>query len=117
MKHIESDLQIACFKLFRLSFKRLDGYFFAIPNGGRRSLREAARLKKEGVMPGVSDAFLAIPKNNYAGLWIEFKTGTGKQTDYQKTFEKNMLNAGYDYKVVRSIDEFLHVLTNYLHPI
>ena len=41
---------------------------FAIPNGGKRSIAQAARLKVEGVSEGVPDLF--IPK---FALWIELK--------------------------------------------
>lgn len=45
---------------------------FAIPNGGARGAREAARLKVEGVSRGVPDLF--CPEWL---LWIEFKKRKG----------------------------------------
>ena len=45
---------------------------FAIPNGGFRSRATAARLKAEGVSPGVPDLF--VPAHN---LWIEMKRVKG----------------------------------------
>ena len=47
--------------------------FFAIPNGGKRNKREAARLRSMGVRPGVSDYFLSVPRGIYHGLYIELK--------------------------------------------
>jgi rhodanese-related sulfurtransferase len=44
----------------------------AIPNGGARSMATAARLKAEGVSPGVPDLF--IPS---WALWIEMKRQKG----------------------------------------
>jgi hypothetical protein len=54
----------------------------AIPNGGARSIATAARLKAEGVSPGVPDLF--IPAWN---LWVEMKRQKGgvvspEQTDW-----------------------------------
>lgn len=46
---------------------------FAIPNGGKRSKREAQLLKAEGVKAGVHDTFLPVPLHGFAGLWIELK--------------------------------------------
>lgn len=46
----------------------------AIPNGGLRHKREAAKLKEEGVKPGVPDTFIPIPIAPWHGLYIEFKT-------------------------------------------
>ena len=45
---------------------------FAIPNGGSRSRTQGAKLKLEGVSPGVPDLF--IPAWN---LWVEMKRSVG----------------------------------------
>ena len=51
----------------------------AIPNGGWRHPSTAARLRAEGVTPGIPDLFLAWPAKggNAAGLWIEMKRADG----------------------------------------
>ncbi len=46
---------------------------FAIPNGGRRGIKEATRFRRMGVKPGVSDLFFAYPCGHYSGLWLEMK--------------------------------------------
>jgi len=45
---------------------------FHIPNGGKRSIKTAIRLKDEGVVPGVPDLF--IPEWR---TWIEMKRTKG----------------------------------------
>lgn len=45
---------------------------FAIPNGGGRSPREGAKLRDEGVSPGVPDLF--VPE---WCLWVEMKRASG----------------------------------------
>ena len=45
---------------------------FAVPNGGARSGLQGAKLKAEGVSPGVPDLF--VPAWN---LWIELKREAG----------------------------------------
>ena len=52
-------------------------YLFAIPNGGRRNAREAARLRNQGVKAGVSDMFFAFSRHGYRGVWIEMKVQAG----------------------------------------
>jgi hypothetical protein len=53
---------------------------FAIPNGGARGKAAAARLKLEGVSPGVPDLFVPAWL-----LWIEMKRSTGGvRSDKQK---------------------------------
>lgn len=53
---------------------------FAIANGGKRDAITAAKLKAEGVKPGVPDVCYPVPswqlvqsKIQYLGLWIEMK--------------------------------------------
>jgi len=65
-------------------------YLLHIPNGGKRNVREAARLKKQGVRAGVSDYLLAYPCGGYHGLWIELKAGRGKPTKPQKPTAKSI---------------------------
>ncbi len=41
-------------------------------------------------------------------LWcIELKTTTGKQSEHQKAREKELKELGFDYSVIRSVDELL----------
>ena len=40
---------------------------YHIPNGGSRNKAEAARLKAQGVKPGVPDICLPVPRGNIMG--------------------------------------------------
>jgi hypothetical protein len=48
---------------------------FAIPNGGKRNISTAKKLKAEGVVPGVPDLFIPA-----WGIWIEMKRQKGGRT-------------------------------------
>lgn len=74
---------------------KIGDYIFAIPLGGKRNPREAARLKAEGVKAGVSDLFLPLPRSGYAGLWLEMKAPKGKPTKAQTDWLDLMARAGY----------------------
>lgn len=75
---------------------RVGDYLLAIPNGGKRSgPREGARLKAEGVKPGVSDLLLPLRRHNCAGLWIELKAPKKKPTPEQLAWIRRMELAGY----------------------
>lgn len=69
---------------------------FAIPNGGGRSKAEGGRLKAEGVLPGVLDLFLPVPRLGVPGLWVEMKApGKGRLSPKQKERIKFLLSQGY----------------------
>lgn len=48
-------------------------WFHAIPNGGFRDPRTAAKLVAAGVKKGVSDCFLPVKRGRFSGLYIELK--------------------------------------------
>lgn len=56
------------------------------PNGGSRNRAEAAKLKQMGVVAGVPDLHLPVPKGMYSGLYIEMKYGEGRLEKSQHEF-------------------------------
>lgn len=114
MKSKEAQLQTACVTWFRYQFPKLALLLVAIPNGGSRNVIEAANLKRQGVVSGVSDLILFIPNNTYSGLCIEMKIDKGKQTDNQKAWQLAVESQGYQYIVCRLFDEFKTEIENYL---
>lgn len=66
MKHHEHNLQTACVRWFRYQYPK--DIILAVPNGGSRdNKKEAARLKAEGVLAGVSDLIIFSEKKSF--LW------------------------------------------------
>lgn len=70
-------------------------YLLAIPNGGKRNVREAIRLKAEGVKPGVSDLLLPLRRQGFGSLWLEMKAPGKKPTKLQAEWLEIMALAGY----------------------
>lgn len=87
---------------------------FAIPNGGTRNIIEAKNLKQQGVTAGVPDVMLAIPTEDFAGLFLEFKYGKNKATGLQNAFIARLREAGYKADVVYSFEEAQMVVVDYL---
>jgi hypothetical protein len=120
MKHLESKLQSACVQWFRIQYPAYAKNLFAIPNGGARDVITGAILKREGVLPGVADLFLAIPRYTInkeeftAGLFIEMKFGAGTQSKEQKDFQASVEREEYKYIVVRTLDEFIDNIKAYM---
>ena len=114
MRHVESNIQIACVRWFRLAFPMFSKLLIAVPNGGARNKVTGAILKAEGVVAGVSDLLFLLPNKNYHGLCIEMKTKTGRQSDSQKQWEKLIKDVGYDYAIVRTFDDFQKLIKDYI---
>lgn len=119
-RHAESTLQAHCVAWFRLQYPAKRRLLFAIPNGAflqgdaRRRAMRWAMLQKEGANPGTADMFLAIPSGDLAGLFIEMKTPSGRQSTDQAEFEQAVLAEGYGYVMPRTLEEFQRVIKSYL---
>lgn len=99
---------------FRIQYPHLRNRLFAIPNGGMRNLIVAKKLKAEGVLPGVADLFLMHANIIYHGLFIEMKTLKGVQSQHQKEFQKEAINAGYCYHVAHGFYDARDFINFYL---
>ena len=121
LKPTEHEIQAAIVRWAELNAGRYPSLrlLFAIPNGGWRHLTTAAKLKAEGVRPGVPDLFLACPR--YCGevwapgLFIEVKRGTmGRVREQQALWAGALRDVGYAVELVRSVEEGIAVLSRYL---
>ena len=127
--HIEDDHQKAIMQWARSTrLKPLYGvkgfiadYMFAIPNGGKRSPREGARLKAQGVLAGVPDMMLAIPRGQYSGLFIELKRPKvqGKPNPSTSIAQQEMIiklnEVGYLAVVCYGYDQTVTCVNDYLN--
>lgn len=117
MKDIEHQTQCACVRWFRYQYPNLAMLLYAIPNGGARDRVTGAKLKAEGVVAGVADLFLSVPRCGFHGMYIEMKAGKNTQTESQKEFQRSVESEGYLYKVIRSFDEFMQEVEDYLRNV
>lgn len=116
----EHRIQCACVRWFAYQYPHLTGRLFAVPNGGGRSKVDAARLKAEGVVAGVSDLILLKPNRRHHALCIEMKKpgSASRQSDRQKAWEVNVTQDDeYRYIVCRSLDDFMREVNQYLTDI
>ncbi len=111
----EHDLQKACVDWFRYQYAGLWQRLFAVPNGGLRNRVTAARMKAEGVLPGVADLILLVPRHGFGALLIEMKTKAGRQSPEQTAWQTQVTSGGeYRYVVCRSLDGFIDEVRRYL---
>ncbi len=109
----EHDLQVACVRWFKYQYSKFNELIWATPNGGSRNPIEGKRLKAEGVLAGVPDLFIAIPKGKYHGLFIEMKVGRNKPTDNQKRVMAGLIKQGFKCVVCYSIEQFITEIKEY----
>lgn len=114
MKHIESRLQIACVRWFRMAYPKYKLMLFSVPNGGKRTLMEAIIMKNEGVVSGVSDLILLVGRKGFNSLCIEMKNKTS-QTLNQKVWQLEAERNGNKYVVCKSFEEFRMIIEDYLN--
>lgn len=87
---------------------------YHIPNGGKRDITTAKRLKAEGVKAGVPDVCLPVPNGEYHGLYIELKAGRNKTTENQDRWLQALEDNGYYTAVCYGWEEASKVITDYL---
>ncbi len=80
-----------------------DCIVFHCPNGGLRGKREAARLKWQGVLPGVPDLIVFAPAGRV--LAMEVKAPKGALSADQKAMFETLVALGVPHAIVRSVDD------------
>lgn len=87
---------------------------YAIPNGGERNKAVAAKLKAEGVRPGVPDLHLPVARGGYHSLYVEMKRRrSGNLSMDQKKWRDGLRNEGNAVVVCRGWEEARSVLILY----
>lgn len=116
MIHRESLEQQALFQWVQLNIKKYPELelLYHIPNGGKRNVREGARLKKEGVKAGVPDIHLPIPRGMYYSLWIELKVKGNKTSANQEKWISKLRGYGHEVAVCYGWEEAKNAIEKYL---
>lgn len=95
---------------------------FAVPNGGLRNLRVAAKMKAEGLKAGVPDLVLPVARGGYHALFIEMKTvnnrpkngGKGGVTQIQEWWHEKLIEQKNKVAVCYGSDEAIATIEQYL---
>ena len=108
----EHALQVECLQWLRMAYPQVLCY--AIPNGGYRTKTTARLMRSEGVMSGIPDLHIPIPRGGYASLYIEMKNGkAGVLSDRQKEMIPRLRGYGNKVVVCRSLEEFRAAVEEY----
>lgn len=110
-----NDLHIPLVAILRWAIKPTV-LFRHVPNGERRDIRTAQKLKAMGVLPGAADLefhwceYGAADRPYRRVLHLELKVGNREPSEAQNAYRLAMLLLGDEYLVVRSIDDAVKVL-------
>ena len=87
---------------------------FAIPNGGKRHISTALRLKATGVKSGVPDIMLPIMRGKHGAMFIEMKSVKGRISPKQTKWHKDLREQGYKVVVCYSCEDAVEEIKKYL---
>jgi hypothetical protein len=90
------------------------GLLYSVPNGGRRDIRTAIKLKQEGVKAGLPDLCLPVARGGHHGAYIEMKYGANGPDEKQKEWLACLREQGYFATVCWGWQEAADVLQRYL---
>lgn len=102
----EAQLQQQIFKWYHNTFCIIGNdpqhVIFSVPNESS-NVKEQMYKKSMGLISGISDLIVIQPNRI---IFFEVKTATGKQSDNQKKFQRKVELLGFEYYVVRSLEDF-----------
>ena len=89
---------------------------FAIPNGEYRPAKTAHNLHLQGVLAGVPDMCLPVPRGGYGALYVELKRRRGGRVSEQQRAWIDALNrVGNKAVVCKGFDEAKKAIEDYLN--
>ena len=74
---------------------------------------QAGKAKASGMLSGVPDLFLPVPRGCFFGLYIEMKSATGRIMPSQSRYIKTVSDFGYAAFVCYSADEAIEKIKSY----
>lgn len=66
------------------------------------------KFKLTGLKNGVADTHVLLPNGKI--IFVEFKTPTGTQRKEQKEFQLHVEELGFEYYIIRSVEEFKELI-------
>ena len=108
----ESAMQKAVMEWVRLQ-PTIRDFIIHIPNEGKRTGSYGKSLKDMGMRRGVADLFIAMPRHDCNGAWIELKSKNGILRHEQKEFLLHMESQNYFAMTCVSIESAIATIEWY----
>jgi|ETNvirenome_6_30_1030629.scaffolds.fasta_scaffold00053_15 hypothetical protein len=110
----EHEIQVSLMAWLKLKHPHAYNVTYATPNAGKRTPRQGAYLKAEGLKAGVPDICIAYPKGGYGALYIELKKEGGKPTIAQNEWLDRLSNVGNKAVLCVGFTEAANTIDEYL---
>lgn len=111
-KSPEAKLQEAIVVNFNHNYPKYRGRLIAINNNSQNAIQGAQNTSK-GIKKGVADMCFLCEGGRV--IWIELKAGYGSQSPAQERWQSKVQLIGHTYCIVRSEQEFYHVIGGQLN--
>lgn len=86
----------------------------SIPNGAAVSANNRKRLVSEGLLKGIPDMFLPVPRGTFHGFYIELKTEKGRLSTDQKVVIEMLKRQGFKVEIIKDFHDAVNQIENYL---
>ncbi len=77
------------------------------------AMHTALRMKRAGYRKGIPDLLIFEPRNGYAGLALEVKTKTGRASEHQLKWQKELQERGWKAEIRKGLEECLEAIDEY----
>lgn len=117
--YLEDKLQIACKYWFDCQYPQYRLLLHHSPNEGllMKHDRDGAKRKAMGMRAGFPDFIFLLPNKEHPYLALELKSAKGRQSDHQKEYQQAVEKAGGQYVIIRTLEQFMQTINDYLRTI
>lgn len=110
----EAKIQAACVAWLWNEHPETRGLFFHVENEESDGNAVKGGIRRAmGIVAGVSDMILLMPRGRYHGLCVEFKTEIGRQKPQQIEWQAKVEAQGFKYVICRSLESFKVIFKEY----
>ena len=112
-EHSEQAYLIQWARLVAVEFPELR-WLTALPLGDERPPQAGARLKREGLLPGLPDLALFAPRRGWHGLFVELKQPGRAPSEVQRAWHGWLRGQGYRVEVAYGWQPAARAILDYL---
>lgn len=87
--------------------------YSATVGGVRVAMHTALRMKRAGYKKGIPDLLIFEPRNGYVGLALEVKTKTGRASEHQLKWQKELQERGWKAEIRKGLEQCLEAIDEY----